>query len=202
MIMRQIIPTRGRTPRVSGFAAGGLLALLMLPPQAAWGGEGGGAASLQFSSATYAVAENANLATIVVTITRSGNSKNPASVDYATSDGTADAGSDYTASSGTLSFGPGEASASFSVPILEDTLAEGDETVILSLFNPRRGATLGSVDTATLTIVDDDAAGADLEVSQVMSSTPSSTTIAVTITNLGPDTATDTELTGSVMFDP
>lgn len=74
-------------------------------------------------------------------------------VNYATSNGTATAGSDYTATSGTLTFNPGQTSRTFTVPIIDDSLNEVDETVNLTLSNPSN-ATLGSPATATLTIID------------------------------------------------
>ena len=59
------------------------------------------------------------------------------SVDYATEDGTATAGSDYTAASGTLTFAPGETAKTVSVPLLDDAIDEGKETFKLKLSNPR-----------------------------------------------------------------
>jgi Calx-beta domain/RTX calcium-binding nonapeptide repeat (4 copies) len=58
------------------------------------------------------------------------------SVGYATADGTATAGSDYTATSGTLVFAPGETSKTIGVPIIADTVVEPDETLTLTLSNP------------------------------------------------------------------
>ena len=60
----------------------------------------------------------------------------PVSVDYATSDGTAQAGSDYRATSGTLTFRPGETAKTISVPVLEDSHNEGNERLTLTLSNP------------------------------------------------------------------
>ena len=57
------------------------------------------------------------------------------SVDWATSDGTAKAGSDYTAASGSLVFAPGETSKTVSVAVLADEEAEGAETMVLTLSN-------------------------------------------------------------------
>ena len=56
-------------------------------------------------------------------------------VKYATSDGTAMAGADYTETSGTLTFAAGERSKTISVPVLDDALDEGSETLILTLSN-------------------------------------------------------------------
>jgi len=51
----------------------------------------------------------------------------------------ATAGSDYTATSGTLMFGPGETTKMFTIPITDDTAVEGDETIALTLSNPTAG---------------------------------------------------------------
>jgi len=60
-------------------------------------------------------------------------------VDYATSDGSARAGEDYTAASGTLSFPAGETSASVEVGVLDDAHDEGEETLTLRLSNASGG---------------------------------------------------------------
>ena len=56
-------------------------------------------------------------------------------VDYATADGTATAGSDYTATSGTLTFAAGETAKTVSVPVLDDAIDEGEETFTFRLSN-------------------------------------------------------------------
>ena len=113
------------------------------------------AGTLQFSSATYSVAENGGNATI--TITRTGGSAGAVGVSFATSNGTATAPSDYTAVSQTVSFANGDtASKSVSIPIVNDTSVEPNETVNLALSSPTGGATLGSPSTAVLTITDND----------------------------------------------
>ena len=76
-------------------------------------------------------------------------------VDYATADGTAVAGSDYTAAAGTLTFAPGTSRATVAVAVLDDTTSEFEETFSLTLSNPS-GAGLDDT-TATATINDDDA---------------------------------------------
>ena len=71
-------------------------------------------------------------------------------VDYATADGTATAGEDYTATSGTLTFQAGESSKTVSVPILDDALDEGRETFLLRLSNPRHARILDGEATGTI----------------------------------------------------
>lgn len=77
-------------------------------------------------------------------------------LSYDTANGTATAGSDYTATSGTIDFAPGETRKTISVPILGDTTIEGDETFTLKLSNPSGALPAGSIASATATIVNDD----------------------------------------------
>ena len=109
---------------------------------------------IAFAFATYSVAESSSNATI--TVSRTNGIAGAVAVNYATSNGTATAGSDYTAASGTLVFNDGQTSASFNVPILPDSNGEANETVFLSISNPVGGATLGTQTNAVLTIFDDD----------------------------------------------
>ena len=60
----------------------------------------------------------------------------PVSVDYATSDITATAGADYPATSGTLTFAPGETAKTISVPVFQDGHDEDHERLMLTLSNP------------------------------------------------------------------
>ena len=101
---------------------------------------------------------NAGTQTLSFTITLASATPLRVSVAYATADGTATAGSDYTATSGTLVFGPGQTTKTVAVPIIEDTTFEADETFTLTLSNPVHG-TLGTP-SATGTITNDDAATA------------------------------------------
>jgi hypothetical protein len=106
--------------------------------------------TLQFSSQTYNASEDAGSA--IITVSRVEGATGSVTVDYATSNGTAGAGSDYTATSGTLTFNQGEISKTFTIPILTDNLLEVEETVNLTLSNPSGGAILGNPATGTLTI--------------------------------------------------
>src|SRR5262249_50243937 len=72
------------------------------------------------------------------------------SVKYATANGTAVAGSDYTATSGTLSFAPGETSKTISVPVLPDTTIEADETFTVTLSGAAGAAISRAVGTGTI----------------------------------------------------
>jgi hypothetical protein len=111
--------------------------------------------TLQLSAATYSVAENGGNATI--TITRTGGSTGAVGVTFATSNGTAMAPSDYTAVNQTVTFANGDtANKTVSIPIVNDTSVEPNETVNLALSSPTGGATLGSPNTAVLTITDND----------------------------------------------
>jgi len=113
--------------------------------------------AIRFSAASYSV--NESLASATITLTRTGGTGGPVTVDYQTSGGTATPGSDYQSSSGTLTFAAGQTSRTFTVPITPDTDDEDSETVGLQLSAPGGGATLGSPSSATLTIVDNDTAG-------------------------------------------
>jgi hypothetical protein len=113
------------------------------------------AGQVQFASATYSGDENAG--SLTITVSRTGGTAGGVTVQYATVDGTAQAGRDYTAASGTLTFGLGETSKMFTVPVLDNGLVTLDGlTVNLTLSQPGGGATLGAPATAVLTIADDD----------------------------------------------
>ena len=125
--------------------------------------------TFQFGSATYTV--NEGIATANITVTRTGTTAGAATINYDTSDDTATAGQDYTPASGTLSFANGESIKGFTVAITNDAITESNETVTLTLSNPSAGATIGTPNPATLTIVDNDGAA-------------SSSIVVVTPTNL------------------
>ena len=71
--------------------------------------------------------------TLDFAVTLSRASRAPVAVAYATADGSATAGSDYTATSGTLTFAAGETAKTVSVPVLDDAHDEGEETLTLRL---------------------------------------------------------------------
>ncbi|HEX7332193.1 MAG TPA: FG-GAP-like repeat-containing protein [Pyrinomonadaceae bacterium] len=105
---------------------------------------------LQFSSETFSATEDAG--GVVVTVNRVDGATDAVTVDFATSNGTAIAGSDYPETTGTLTLNPGETSKSFFITFVKDNVLEPDETLTVTLSNVTGGATLGSPTTATLTI--------------------------------------------------
>ena len=117
--------------------------------------------SLQISSDSYAVAENDATLSIVVMLDRllaPNNFTGTVTVDYATSDGTAHAGVDYGAVSGTLTF-PAEFSqqtATISIPIFNNAVLDGDRTFFLALSDLIGGTPLVGGGMATVTILAND----------------------------------------------
>jgi hypothetical protein len=122
------------------------------------GGQGTGTinnddASLSINDVTLSEG-NSGTTTFTFTVTRVGGSTT--TVDYATADDLATAGSDYTATSGTLTFNPGDTTRTISVAVTGDTVVEGDETFFVNLSNPSTGANI-SDGQGTGTIQNEDA---------------------------------------------
>lgn len=127
-----------------------------------------GASTVQFSSSTTAVTEGTGSSSVdaTVTVTRSGDTSFPATVNYATGDasgangcsvinGSASSRCDYIATSGTLNFAANETSKTITIPITYDSYAEGAETFSVNLSSPSGlNAGLGSPSTIAITIND------------------------------------------------
>lgn len=113
------------------------------------------APTVRFAAAAPQVDEGA--ATAVITVELSKAAANPVSVQYASSNGTASAGSDYTAISQTVTIPAGQTSYLVTVTVADDSWYEGAETAVFTLTNPT-GATLGTPASLTLTINDDETA--------------------------------------------
>lgn len=94
--------------------------------------------------------------TTTFTITKAGSTAFTVTADWTTADGTASAGSDYTAASGSVSFGPAAVTRTVQVSVAGDTIDEPDETLEVWLAGPAN-ATLGD-DLGVGTILDDDGA--------------------------------------------
>lgn len=99
---------------------------------------------------------NSGATNFTFNVTLSAPSASAVSVNYSTADGTALAGSDYSAESGAITFAAGQTSRQIVVPVLGDTKPEANETFVVKLANPV-GATLARPQ-AVGTIVNDDAA--------------------------------------------
>lgn len=110
--------------------------------------------TLSLGASLFSVDEDAN--SIEIPFVRTGGSDGQVSLDYTTVNGTATAGSDYGARTGTVIFEPGETLKSVTIPITNDSQQEGNETFNVSADAVGGGAALGQPRTATITIVDDD----------------------------------------------
>ncbi|XP_049427849.1 sodium/calcium exchanger 1a isoform X1 [Epinephelus fuscoguttatus] len=130
---------------------------------------------LFFDPGTYQCLENCGSVALNV-VRRGGDLTSTVSVDYRTEDGTANAGSDYQFTQGTIVFKPGETEKEIRIDIIDDDIFEEDEHFLVHLSNVRvtsEGAgsdereanhvdslaSLGLPCTATVTIFDDDHAG-------------------------------------------
>ena len=93
-------------------------------------------------------------ATAVFTVVLNAAAANTVTVNYATANGTATAGADYTATAGTLSFDPGESSKTVSVVVLADGSQESQERFTLTLSAPTNATLVAGSTVATATITD------------------------------------------------
>jgi len=113
--------------------------------------------TIAFSSTNFSVEEN-RVALTPITITRSNPTNTSIAATVKLTQGTATKPLDYLVDSFTISFAPGETSKTLAIPIVNDGLVEGNETVNLSLINPTTETAIGNPQTAILTIVDNDTA--------------------------------------------
>ena len=115
--------------------------------------------TVRLGAASSSIAESGVSATVAVE--RSGGSDGAVSVQVATSDGSATSGADYTAVQETVSWADGDsATKSVEVPILEDSIEEGSETINVTLSGATGGASIGSPAASTITIRDNDQSAA------------------------------------------
>jgi hypothetical protein len=110
-----------------------------------------------FSIGDVAVAEgNTGSANAIVTVTASAPSGQTMTVAFATANGTATAGSDYVAASGTLTFNPGVISQTITISVTGDATTESNETVLVNLTSPVNATVLDGQ--GVVTINNDDGA--------------------------------------------
>ncbi|XP_018118412.1 sodium/calcium exchanger 1 isoform X3 [Xenopus laevis] len=129
---------------------------------------------IYFEQATYQCLENCGTVALTI-VRRGGDLTNTVYVDFRTEDGSANAGSDYEFTEGTIIFKPGETQKELRVGIIDDDIFEEDENFLVHISNVRVNAEnteanlesnhvtplacLGAISTATVTIFDDDHAG-------------------------------------------
>jgi hypothetical protein len=114
------------------------------------------AGQVGFVGTTATASENAGTAR--VTVRRNAGFAGAVSIDYATSDGTATAGADYTAAGGTLSWPAGDlGERTISVPLTNDGQNEANETFRMTLSNATGGVTIEGSSTIDVMISDNDA---------------------------------------------
>ncbi|MEA5510192.1 Calx-beta domain-containing protein [Crocosphaera sp. UHCC 0190] len=111
--------------------------------------------TLTFSNSQFSLYENGT-SVIAVTVNRTGGSDGEVSAIISLTDGTATNPEDYISNTITVDFVDGETSKIVTIPIENDDLLEANETINLTLNSPTNGATIGTENTATLTIIDDD----------------------------------------------
>lgn len=128
-----------------------------------------------------------NQATLTVGLFRTGSTASSVSVGFSTtSAGTATPGVDFVATSGTATFAAGQASTTFPVSMIDDTLVEGVETIGLSIRGPTGGAVLDRLD-ATRELVDNDPS---FSIADVSANEANSNTVATFTVTRTPATAT------------
>jgi PKD repeat protein len=137
--------------------------------------------TLRFSLGSYAVSEGAG--SVAISVQRVSGDDGAVSVQYAAAAGLATAGQDFTPVTGALSWADNDTGTkSFNVVIGNDSVAEANETVLLTLSAPTGGAVIDPTRlTATLTIQDDDG-------------TPGATLVAPSALTAGQDSTTTVQV--------
>jgi CSLREA domain-containing protein len=139
--------------------------------------------SIQLSSSSYSVNETSS--SITINVVRQAPFNGAVTVNYTTSNGAsnpATAGSDYTATTGTLNWADGDgANKTIVVPINNDTLDEGDETFNVTLSQISGSALLGTPSNAIVTIIDNDTAGSFTLKSAIYSVNEDASTVTLTV---------------------
>jgi uncharacterized delta-60 repeat protein len=142
--------------------------------------------TVSFLSTFYSVLKNAPTGVATIDVVRQGGTSNTCTVDfYTTTNGTAIPVTDYTPVSGTVTFNPGDSDKTFQIPINNNGLAEGNQTVGLALTNAVN-TLLVAPSNATLTIIDTTTSPGRLSFSAtnyVVNSTDANASVTVVRTN-------------------
>lgn len=121
--------------------------------------------TISLTASTASVAENGG--SVTLTVRRTIGSAGAVSVGFATVDGTAIAGTHYTAANGTLTWADGDSgNKTITVPVIDNAVYGGNKAFTVTLSNAT-GAILGSPNTATITIIEDEAVNAAPQISVV-----------------------------------
>ena len=137
--------------------------------------------AVQATDVTVAESDNGTATTATVAVSLAQALTTTTTLDYTTIAGTATAGTDFTATSGSLGFAPGEVTKQVVVQILDDRLAEASENFTLQ-FNNINGAGAGTISaTATVTITEDADAGFTLSTNVLSISETGNTTASFTV---------------------
>jgi hypothetical protein len=119
-----------------------------------------GVPTLSVGDATvFEASDGIRYAEVVVSLSK--GSTRTIQVSYGTADGTAQAGSDFAAVSGKLTFAPGETTKTILVPVIDDGLAEPDETFFVDLSGAQHAKIADGQ--GTVTIIDDDEPGIGID---------------------------------------
>lgn len=147
--------------------------------------------SIQFETTTSSASEASTTISIVVEASAAVTATT--TVNYEASAGTATgSGTDYTLAAGTSTIAIGDTTTSISLTIVNDDIAEDDETVIITLSNPVN-ANLGTNATTTHTIEDNDTAGFTVSaISGNVTEAGGTSTFTVVLTSQPTDTVTTT----------
>ena len=116
-----------------------------------------GGSTIGLAGTSVSAAEDAG--TVSLQVARSGNLSTTQTVHFATADGTAKAGVNYTDSSGDLTFGPGETTKTINIPLLDDGAITPDLGFTLTLSSPHGGASLSTAASASVTVRNTDSPG-------------------------------------------
>ncbi len=141
--------------------------------------------SVRFNPTTLTVNENAGTATVTLNITNPNATATSVNVNIKA--GSATAGSDYTFTSQTVTFPANSTTAqSFTIPIIDDTNTEADETIVLALRNATNSASIGTDSLLTITIPANDAVNPSVlfnPTSLTVNENAGTATVTVNITN-------------------
>ena len=138
--------------------------------------------TVQFSVATLGVTEGTD-STATVTVALSEAATDQIVVPIMTMDGTANAGSDYTALTENVTFATGEMSKDISIAITDDSVVEPDETFTVSLGTLPDSVTAGGTTSVTVTINSEDTTAVSFQTSRATILEGSEVSVSVILTN-------------------